>query len=98
MGSRAVAVTIRTADRFVPVSGYGIKESLSPFLPMHAVILLAVERSPLQRFLPYLLYFLPHHPDAKGLSSPSEVESLREKVYATLEAYTKQKYPEQPGR
>ncbi|NXJ08015.1 RXRG protein, partial [Odontophorus gujanensis] len=37
-------------------------------------------------------------PDAKGLSSPSEVESLREKVYATLEAYTKQKYPEQPGR
>ncbi|NXU36750.1 RXRG protein, partial [Drymodes brunneopygia] len=36
--------------------------------------------------------------DAKGLSSPSEVESLREKVYATLEAYTKQKYPEQPGR
>ncbi|XP_019355861.2 retinoic acid receptor RXR-gamma isoform X2 [Alligator mississippiensis] len=43
-----------------------------------------------------------HHPqlqkNAKGLSSPSEVESLREKVYATLEAYTKQKYPEQPGR
>ncbi|NXF23969.1 RXRG protein, partial [Rhodinocichla rosea] len=38
------------------------------------------------------------NPDAKGLSSPSEVESLREKVYATLEAYTKQKYPEQPGR
>ncbi|ETE68686.1 Retinoic acid receptor RXR-gamma, partial [Ophiophagus hannah] len=27
-----------------------------------------------------------------------EVELLREKVYATLEAYTKQKYPEQPGR
>ncbi|XP_044295315.1 retinoic acid receptor RXR-gamma [Varanus komodoensis] len=38
------------------------------------------------------------NPDAKGLSSPSEVESLREKVYAALEAYTKQKYPEQPGR
>nr|XP_014425423.1 retinoic acid receptor RXR-gamma isoform X2 [Pelodiscus sinensis] len=38
------------------------------------------------------------NPDAKGLSSPFEVESLREKVYATLEAYTKQKYPEQPGR
>lgn len=37
-------------------------------------------------------------PDAKGLSNPSEVESLREKVYATLEAYTKQKYPDQPGR
>lgn len=36
--------------------------------------------------------------DAKGLSNPSEVETLREKVYATLEAYTKQKYPEQPGR
>lgn len=36
--------------------------------------------------------------DAKGLSSPAEVELLREKVYATLEAYTKQKYPEQPGR
>lgn len=36
--------------------------------------------------------------DAKGLSSPAEVESLREKVYAALEAYTKQKYPDQPGR
>lgn len=36
--------------------------------------------------------------DAKGLSNPAEVETLREKVYATLEAYTKQKYPEQPGR
>ncbi|XP_066117129.1 retinoic acid receptor RXR-gamma isoform X4 [Saccopteryx bilineata] len=38
------------------------------------------------------------NPDAKGLSNPSEVETLREKVYATLEAYTKQKYPDQPGR
>ncbi|XP_077188382.1 retinoic acid receptor RXR-gamma isoform X1 [Paroedura picta] len=38
------------------------------------------------------------NPDAKGLSSPAEVEMLREKVYAALEAYTKQKYPEQPGR
>ncbi|XP_062972946.1 retinoic acid receptor RXR-gamma isoform X1 [Elgaria multicarinata webbii] len=38
------------------------------------------------------------NPDAKGLSSPAEVELLREKVYAALEAYTKQKYPEQPGR
>ncbi|XP_077784413.1 retinoic acid receptor RXR-gamma isoform X1 [Podarcis muralis] len=38
------------------------------------------------------------NPDAKGLSSPAEVESLREKVYAALEAYTKQKYPDQPGR
>ncbi|KAJ6653865.1 hypothetical protein lerEdw1_008613 [Lerista edwardsae] len=38
------------------------------------------------------------NPDAKGLTSPAEVESLREKVYAALEAYTKQKYPEQPGR
>ncbi|XP_028829292.1 retinoic acid receptor RXR-alpha-A isoform X3 [Denticeps clupeoides] len=38
------------------------------------------------------------NPDSKGLSNPSEVESLREKVYASLEAYCKQKYPEQPGR
>nr|XP_014342755.1 PREDICTED: retinoic acid receptor RXR-gamma-B-like isoform X7 [Latimeria chalumnae] len=38
------------------------------------------------------------NPDAKGLSNPAEVESLREKVYASLEAYTKHKYPEQPGR
>uniref|UniRef100_A0ACB8F1P5 Uncharacterized protein n=1 Tax=Sphaerodactylus townsendi TaxID=933632 RepID=A0ACB8F1P5_9SAUR len=38
------------------------------------------------------------NPDAKGLSSPAEVELLQEKVYAALEAYTKQKYPEQPGR
>lgn len=36
--------------------------------------------------------------DAKGLSNPSEVEGLREKVYASLESYTKQKYPDQPGR
>lgn len=39
-----------------------------------------------------------YNPDAKGLSNPLEVEGLREKVYASLEAYTKQKYPEQPGR
>ncbi|XP_020322906.2 retinoic acid receptor RXR-gamma-A isoform X2 [Oncorhynchus kisutch] len=35
---------------------------------------------------------------AKGLSNPTEVEALREKVYASLESYTKQRYPEQPGR
>ncbi|XP_018112387.1 retinoic acid receptor RXR-gamma isoform X1 [Xenopus laevis] len=38
------------------------------------------------------------NPDAKGLSNAAEVEALREKVYATLESYTKQKYPDQPGR
>ncbi|TRY98898.1 hypothetical protein DNTS_026556 [Danionella cerebrum] len=38
------------------------------------------------------------NPDAKGLSNPLEVEGLREKVYASLETYTKQKYPDQPGR
>ncbi|MED6251763.1 hypothetical protein ATANTOWER_002582 [Ataeniobius toweri] len=38
------------------------------------------------------------NPDSKGLSNPGEVEALREKVYASLEAYCKQKYPEQPGR
>ncbi|XP_068599889.1 retinoic acid receptor RXR-gamma-B isoform X2 [Brachionichthys hirsutus] len=38
------------------------------------------------------------NPDAKGLSNAPEVEGLREKVYASLESYTKQKYPEQPGR
>uniref|UniRef100_S4RTR1 Retinoid X receptor, gamma b n=1 Tax=Petromyzon marinus TaxID=7757 RepID=S4RTR1_PETMA len=36
--------------------------------------------------------------NAKGLSSPSDVEALREKVYASLESYCKQKYPDQPGR
>lgn len=36
--------------------------------------------------------------DSKGLSNPAEVEALREKVYASLEAYCKHKYPEQPGR
>lgn len=36
--------------------------------------------------------------DAKGLSNPADVEALREKVYASLESYTKQKYPNQPGR
>ncbi|XP_062395385.1 retinoic acid receptor RXR-beta-A-like [Sardina pilchardus] len=38
------------------------------------------------------------NPDAKGLTSTSEVELLRERVYASLEAYCKQKYPEQQGR
>uniref|UniRef100_A0A8C7DBS1 Retinoic acid receptor RXR n=1 Tax=Oncorhynchus kisutch TaxID=8019 RepID=A0A8C7DBS1_ONCKI len=38
------------------------------------------------------------NPDSKGLSNPGEVEALREKVYASLEAYCKQKYPDQPGR
>ncbi|XP_051552462.1 retinoic acid receptor RXR-alpha-B isoform X1 [Myxocyprinus asiaticus] len=38
------------------------------------------------------------NPDSKGLSNPSEVEALRERVYASLEAYCKQKYPDQPGR
>nr|XP_033816060.1 retinoic acid receptor RXR-alpha isoform X2 [Geotrypetes seraphini] len=38
------------------------------------------------------------NPDSKGLSSPIEVEALREKVYASLEAYCKHKYPDQPGR
>ncbi|KAL4629593.1 retinoic acid receptor RXR-beta isoform X6 [Arapaima gigas] len=38
------------------------------------------------------------NPDAKGLSNPNEVELLREKVYASLEAYCKQRYPEQQGR
>lgn len=36
--------------------------------------------------------------DSKGLSNPAEVEALREKVYASLEAYCKHKYPDQPGR
>ncbi|TST10032.1 Retinoic acid receptor RXR-alpha-A [Bagarius yarrelli] len=38
------------------------------------------------------------NPDSKGLSNPSEVEALRERVYASLETYCKQKYPDQPGR
>ncbi|XP_073807170.1 retinoic acid receptor RXR-alpha-B isoform X2 [Danio rerio] len=38
------------------------------------------------------------NPDSKGLSNPSEVEALRERVYASLEAYCKHKYPDQPGR
>ncbi|XP_062340336.1 retinoic acid receptor RXR-alpha-B-like, partial [Osmerus eperlanus] len=38
------------------------------------------------------------NPDSKGLSNPGEVETLREKVYASLEAYCKHKYPDQPGR
>lgn len=36
--------------------------------------------------------------DAKGLSNPSEVELLRERVYASLETYCKHKYPDQQGR
>lgn len=36
--------------------------------------------------------------DAKGLSASSTVESLREKVYATLDEHCKQHYPDEPGR
>ena len=36
--------------------------------------------------------------DIKDLTDPNTVESLREKVYASLEIYCKTKYPEQPGR
>ncbi|XP_041957300.1 LOW QUALITY PROTEIN: retinoic acid receptor RXR-alpha-B [Alosa sapidissima] len=38
------------------------------------------------------------NPDSKGLSNAAEVEVLRERVNASLEAYCKHKYPEQPGR
>ncbi|XP_025111647.1 retinoic acid receptor RXR isoform X1 [Pomacea canaliculata] len=38
------------------------------------------------------------NPDAKGLSAVSEVEQLREKVYASLEEYCKTRYPDEPGR
>lgn len=38
------------------------------------------------------------NPDAKNLSAVSQVEALREKVYASLEEYCKTHYPEEPGR
>lgn len=38
------------------------------------------------------------NPDAKGVSAVSEVEQLREKVYASLEEYCKMHYPDEPGR
>lgn len=49
-------------------------------------------------FIIHVCYVSFVFPDSKGLSNPGEVEALREKVYASLEAYCKQKYPEQPGR
>jgi len=39
-----------------------------------------------------------YNPEAKGLKSTSQVEALRDKVYAVLEEYCKQTYPDQPGR
>ncbi|XP_076360181.1 retinoic acid receptor RXR-alpha-B-like isoform X1 [Tachypleus tridentatus] len=38
------------------------------------------------------------NPEAKKLKSVQQVESLREKVYAALEEYCKQTYPDQQGR
>jgi len=38
------------------------------------------------------------NPDIKHLQDSNQVELMREKVYASLEAYAKQKYPDQPGR
>ncbi|XP_063602993.1 retinoic acid receptor RXR-alpha-B-like isoform X2 [Penaeus indicus] len=38
------------------------------------------------------------NPDVKGLSACETIEVLREKVYATLEEYTRTSYPDQPGR
>ncbi|QQP50737.1 Retinoid X receptor, partial [Caligus rogercresseyi] len=42
-----------------------------------------------------------HHslnPDAKGLCDVNKVESLREKVYATLEEYTRSVHKNEPSR
>jgi len=36
--------------------------------------------------------------DAKGLQMTAHVESLREKVYVTLEEYCRRQYPDDPGR
>ena len=36
--------------------------------------------------------------DAKGVSCSSEIEQLREKVYGTLEEYSRTAYPDEPGR
>ena len=38
------------------------------------------------------------NPDIKHLQDSNQVEGLREKVCASLKAYAKQKYPDQPGR
>lgn len=38
------------------------------------------------------------NPDAKGLTTVQEVEQLREKVYASLEEYSKSRYADEPGR
>lgn len=38
------------------------------------------------------------NPDAKGLSNPAMIDALREKVYASLEEYSKNQYPSEPGR
>ncbi|XP_009859533.2 nuclear receptor isoform X1 [Ciona intestinalis] len=38
------------------------------------------------------------NPDAKDLTDPAYIETLREKVYASLEVYCKSKYPDQAGR
>ncbi|XP_067141213.1 retinoic acid receptor RXR-alpha-B-like isoform X5 [Centruroides vittatus] len=39
-----------------------------------------------------------YNPEVKGLKYVQQVENLREKVYAALEDYCKQNYPDQPGR
>ncbi|XP_066901708.1 retinoic acid receptor RXR isoform X4 [Halyomorpha halys] len=39
-----------------------------------------------------------YNPDVRGLRSIGEVETLREKVYAALEEYTRSTHPEEPGR
>ncbi|KAF2368480.1 Nuclear hormone receptor ligand-binding domain [Trinorchestia longiramus] len=39
-----------------------------------------------------------YNPDVKGLTCANHVESLRERVYATLEEYTKVNTPDEPGR
>jgi hypothetical protein len=36
--------------------------------------------------------------DAKNLTNISQVENNREKVYASLEEYCKNQYPDEPGR
>lgn len=38
------------------------------------------------------------NPEVKGLKQPLEVDVLREKVYTTLDEYTRQNRPDEPGR
>jgi len=72
-----------------------------PLFDLHCQTMLNVHHYASQQWVLVLLVsllVLALYADAKGLQMTAHVESLREKVYVTLEEYCRRQYPDDPGR